>query len=155
GRREPEVCPGLPDRRALLPPLPGRLAEQVGGGIPVGFWGYVGKRIALLAPVLFGMTIIVFGMLRLIPGDPAYLYLGERATPEAAAVVREQLGLNRPLTEQYWRFLSGIFTGSLGNSLYYKKPVLGLILERMPATVFLTFYAAGLAALITVPIASI
>src|SRR5205823_8005418 len=96
----------------------------------MGFWVYVGKRLALLVPVLIGMTIVVFGMLRLIPGDPAFLYLGERATPEAAAVVREQLGLNRPLTEQYWRFVSGIFTGSLGNSLYYKKPVLGLILER-------------------------
>src|SRR5262245_61384654 len=101
----------------------------------MGFWGYVARRIALLLPVLFGMTIIVFGMLRLIPGDPAELYLGQRYTEEAAKVVREQMGLNRPLWEQYWRFLSGIVTGNLGDSLYYKKPVMGLILERMPATI--------------------
>ncbi len=121
----------------------------------MGFWLYTAKRLVLLVPVLIGMTVVVFGMLRLIPGDPAFLYLGDRATEQAAAAVREQLGLNRPLWEQYWIFVSGIVSGNLGDSLHYRKPVAGLILDRMPATIFLTFYAAGLAALITLPVASL
>jgi peptide/nickel transport system permease protein len=110
---------------------------------------YIGRRLLMMALVLFGVTIIIFSMVRLIPGDPAFLILGDRATNEAAAQLREQLGLNKPLLTQYWDFIRGIATGQLGTSLLYRQPVINLVARRVPVSLFLAFYAMSLAAILT------
>lgn len=99
--------------------------------------------------VLFGVTIIIFGMVRVIPGDPAFLILGDRATEETAAALRQQLGLNKPLLVQYWDFVSGFVKGQMGSSLLYRQPVSNLLLRRIPVSLFLAAYATTLAALLT------
>ena len=110
---------------------------------------YIGRRLLMMVLVLFGVTIIIFSMVRLIPGDPAFLILGDRATNEAAAQLREQLGLNKPLLTQYWEFIRGIATGQLGTSLLYRQPVINLVARRVPVSLFLAFYAMSLAAILT------
>lgn len=110
---------------------------------------YIGRRLLMMVLVLFGVTIIIFSMVRLIPGDPAFLILGDRATNEAAAQLREQLGLNKPLLTQYWEFIRGLATGQLGTSLLYRQPVINLVARRVPVSLFLAFYAMSLAAILT------
>jgi peptide/nickel transport system permease protein len=86
-------------------------------------------------------------MVRVIPGDPAFLILGDRATEETAARLREQLGLNEPLPTQYWMFISGIAAGDLGDSLLYRQPVTQLVMRRVPVSIFLAVYAMALRSL--------
>lgn len=102
--------------------------------------------------VLFGVTLIIFGMIHLVPGDPAFLILGDRATEEKAAELRHQLGLDQSLPQQYWLFISGVFHGNFGISLLYRQPVNSLVFRRIPVTFFLTGYAMALTAIITLPI---
>jgi peptide/nickel transport system permease protein len=107
-------------------------------------------------PVLFGITLIAFFMLRLIPGDPAAQMLGARAaTQENIAIVRHQLGLDQPLLVQYARFLQGIVRGDLGQSFFYKTPVVPLVMERVPVSIGLVVYAAVISLVLTFPIAFI
>src|SRR2546430_8961014 len=89
----------------------------------MGRAAYIRRRLILMAFVLFGVTIVIFGMVRILPGDPAFLILGDRATDQKAAELREQLGLNRPILEQYWNFVSGFAHGDMGQSLLYRQPV--------------------------------
>ena len=103
----------------------------------------------LMVLVLFGVTIVIFGMVRILPGDPAFLILGDRATDQKAAELREQLGLNRPVLEQYWLFVSGFARGDMGQSLLYRQPVGQLVLARVPVSLALAAYAMALAAIIT------
>jgi len=102
--------------------------------------------------VLFGVTVLIFSMIHLVPGDPAFLMLGERATNQQAAALRHQLGLDQPLLLQYWHFIFGIFHGNFGNSLLYKQPVNGLVFRRLPVSLFLAAYAMALSAIITLPV---
>src|SRR6058998_509094 len=88
----------------------------------MGRAAYIRKRLILMAFVLFGVTVVIFGMVRILPGDPAFLILGDRATDQKAAELREQLGLNRPAPEQYWMFVSGFARGDMGQSLLYRHP---------------------------------
>src|SRR5438105_1097366 len=115
----------------------------------MGRAAYIRRRLVLMALVLFGVTIVIFGMVRILPGDPAFLILGDRATDQKAAELREQLGLNRPVLEQYWMFVSGFAHGDMGQSLLYRQPVGDLVLTRVPITLALTAFAMGLAAVIT------
>ena len=115
----------------------------------MGRSAYIRKRLVLMVFVLFGVTVVIFGMVRVLPGDPAFLILGDRATDEKAAALREILGLNRPIWEQYWRFISGLATGDMGQSLLYRQPVADLVLSRVPISLALAGYAMGLAAIIT------
>ena len=115
----------------------------------MGRAAYIRKRLFLMVFVLFGVTIVIFGMVRVLPGDPAFLILGDRATDQAAAELREILGLNRPVPEQYWLFISGLVRGNMGQSLLYRQPVSDLVLSRVPISLSLAGYAMGLAAVIT------
>ncbi len=115
--------------------------------------GFLGRRLLQLVPVAVGITIVVFLMLRLIPGDPVRIILGSRATPEAIASLQRSLGLDKPLWEQYILFLGNLARGDLGMSLLYRQPVRELVLERLPATLWLVAYSAVLAVAITVPLA--
>lgn len=113
------------------------------------------KRLLQLVPVLLGVTLLCFLLLRLLPGDPATLALGTRGSAEDIELLRQRLGLDQPLWRQYLMFLWDIISGSFGRSVAYGRPVSGLILERLPATLFLVGYATVLALLITVPLATI
>ena len=115
----------------------------------MGRAAYIRRRLILMVLVLFGVTVVIFGMVRILPGDPAFLILGDRATDQKAAELREQLGLNRPVLEQYWLFVSGFARGDMGQSLLYRQPVSALVLTRVPVSLALAAYAMGLAALIT------
>jgi peptide/nickel transport system permease protein len=113
---------------------------------------FLGQRILQLIPVLFGITIIVFFLLRLIPGDPARAILGEHYTPKAAAELRRSLGLNESMLQQYVLFLKHLAHGDLGESTSYREPATTVIRERLPPTLFLVAYASTLALLISVPV---
>jgi peptide/nickel transport system permease protein len=113
---------------------------------------FVGRRLLQLVPVAVGVTIVVFFMIHLIPGDPALTILGIHATPKSIALLRSEWGLNRPLIGQYWLFLERLAHGNLGQSLIYGVPARTLIIQRLPATLFLIIYAAIIAVLISVPL---
>ena len=121
----------------------------------MGRMTFVIRRLLMLVPVAVGVTIIVFFMIHLIPGDPARTILGIHATPQAIAILHQQWGLNRPLISQYWLFMDRLLHGNLGQSLYYGTPAAGIILGRLSATIWLLAYAALLAILISVPLAMI
>jgi len=108
-----------------------------------------------MVPVLFGITLVCFVILRIMPGDPVNLMLGTRATPEAIEALREQLGLHKPIYEQYLMFVKDLAHGSLGTSIFYDQPVTRIVLERLPATIFLVLYSTALAILITLPLAAL
>jgi peptide/nickel transport system permease protein len=116
---------------------------------------FVGRRLLLLIPTALGVTIIAFFMIHLIPGDPARTILGIHATPKAIAILHHQWGLNRPLASQYWLFMDRLLHGNLGLSLYYGVGVSGLIISRLPATIWLITYAGVIAVAISVPLAMI
>jgi len=118
----------------------------------LGRAAYIRKRLLLMIFVLIGVTLIIFSMIHLVPGDPAFLILGDRATEEKAAELRHQLGLDQSLPLQYWHFISGLLHGNFGMSLLYRQPVNDLVVRRIPVTFFLTGYAMVLTAIITVPI---
>jgi peptide/nickel transport system permease protein len=118
----------------------------------MGRAAYIRKRLLLMVFVLFGVTVIIFGMIHLIPGDPAFTILGDRATEQRAAELRRQMGLDRPLIAQYWRFLGGILRGDFGMSLLYRQPVNSLVFRRIPVSLFLASYAMVLTAVITLPV---
>ena len=116
---------------------------------------FVGRRLLMLVPVAVGVTIIVFFMVHLIPGDPARTILGIHATPRSIAILHREWGLNRPLVSQYWLFMDRLVHGDLGQSLFYGVPAAGVILGRLPATLWLIVYAAVLGVAISVPLAMI
>lgn len=113
---------------------------------------FLRRRVVQMIPVLFGISLITFFMIHLIPGDPARNMLGPRATPERVAELRQSLGLEEPLWSQYRRFLTGVVRGDLGTSLYYRQAVGPLVLERLPATVFLIAYSAVIALIVAIPL---
>ncbi|MTJ82499.1 MAG: glutathione ABC transporter permease GsiC [Telmatospirillum sp.] len=102
---------------------------------------YLGRRLAAVIPVLLAVSLLVFLFVHLLPGDPARLLAGPDATPSDIAGVRADLGLDRPLAEQYVRFLSHAVTGDLGLSIKTRTPVAEVIAERFWPTVVLTLAA--------------
>ena len=112
---------------------------------------YAIKRFLTIVPVLAGISIIVFGFIHLIPGDPAVTMLGERATPERVKEVRAQLGLDQPLYVQYLIYAGKILRGDLGVSILRGDPVLTDLVRRFPATVELAFGAISVAILLGIP----
>ncbi|MBX4935899.1 ABC transporter permease [Rhizobium bangladeshense] len=106
-------------------------------------------------PVLFGISIITFILVRLIPGDPARNILGTRATPQALASIRAQYGLDQPMWLQYVYFLKNLADGEMGKSILYKIDVLKLIATRIEPTLALVAASLVLSVLIAVPMAAI
>jgi len=107
--------------------------------------GYISKRLFHLALIMFGVSVVVFLMLRMIPGDPAQLLLGEFASPEELARLREQLGLNQSLFTQFWIYISNIVQGDMGHSVRTNAPVTGEIWVRLIATLELSLAAMCIA----------
>jgi peptide/nickel transport system permease protein len=102
---------------------------------------YILRKFLILIPTLLGVSIIVFLMLRLTPGDPAELLLGERATESALQEVREHLGLNEPLHVQYGLFLKRLMKGDLGETIWTRQQVWVEVKQRFPATIELSLVA--------------
>ncbi|MCS3471601.1 peptide/nickel transport system permease protein [Pseudomonas sp. JUb42] len=110
------------------------------------------QRLAMAVPTLLLISIAVFAMIRLIPGDPALLMLGDMADPTRLAALRQSLGLDQPLVVQYLIWLKAVFSGDLGVSITSGQAVLPLILERFSVSVTIVLSAVLLAALIAVPL---
>jgi peptide/nickel transport system permease protein len=110
------------------------------------------RRLLLTIPVLLGVATLVFALIHLVPGDPAQAMLGEGASPDDVAELRERLGLDRPLLEQYGVFMRGLARGDLGASFRTGQPVLAMIIERVPATAELALAAMAAAILFAIPL---
>jgi peptide/nickel transport system permease protein len=110
------------------------------------------RRLMQMIPVLFGISLVTFFMIHLIPGDPARAMLGPRATPDRVVELRRQLGLDHSLPVQYGYFLGDIVRGNLGRSLYYRQPVRPIVFDRLGATVLLVAYSAVLALFLAIPL---
>jgi len=114
--------------------------------------GYLVKRLLMLPPVLLGVTVIVFLVMALIPGDPAMAILGTYATPENLAQVRLELGLNHPLPIRYLFWLNALLHGNLGWSYILHKPVLDEVMARLGPTMLLAGASLVLCAIIGIPL---
>jgi peptide/nickel transport system permease protein len=114
--------------------------------------GYLLKRLLMLPPVLLGVTVIVFLVMALIPGDPAMAILGTYATPENLAQVRLELGLNHPLPIRYLFWLNAVLHGNLGWSYILHKPVLDEVMARLGPTMLLAGASLVLCALVGIPL---
>ena len=112
---------------------------------------FILKRLGYTVFVLFGVSILTFGLLKLTPGSPARLMLSDDATEEQIREKEIEMGLDRPLTIQYVSYITGVVKGDLGDSLFYKMPNSTLIFQRLPATAYLTLVAMGIALLISIP----
>jgi len=110
------------------------------------------RRLILLVPILIGLSLLVFLWIRALPGSPAEALLGERASAESVAQVRDQYGLDDPLYEQYWRYLQTIGSGDLGTSIASRRPITEEIRERFPATIELAFGAMIFATFLGIPL---
>ena len=110
------------------------------------------KRILQLIPTIFIVVFIVFVLTRVIPGDPAAVMLGPQASVEAVQELRDNLGLNDPIIEQFGRYLKDVAKGDLGNSYYYNQPVSKLINERFPNTLILAILSIIIGLLIGIPV---
>jgi peptide/nickel transport system permease protein len=113
---------------------------------------YIIRRLLLLVPVVLFVSFITFMLIHLVPGDPARVLLGEDSTPEALAALRQQLGLDRPLYEQYALWLNQAVHGNLGESIQLHEPVLQAILERLPVTIELGVAALLFSLVLAVPL---
>ena len=113
---------------------------------------FILRRLLLLFPILLGLTLLLFLFIRALPGDPAGAILGERATPEALERVREALGLNKPLIEQYFAYLVGLARLDLGHSFITNRDVTDDFLQRFPATIELTLAAMTFAIAVGIPL---
>jgi len=114
---------------------------------------FIGRRLLQLFPVLLGISIISFLLVMLSPGDPIRLLLGPRASDEAVKAIRITYGLDRPLWEQYFVYLGNIVEGDLGRSIRYRLPVIDLILQFLPRTLFLIAYVLVISLPVTVVLA--
>ena len=106
---------------------------------------YLGQRILVTLPTLWLVTVVVFSMVRLLPGDPAETIAGLHATREAVAGLREELGLDQPLLVQYGQFLTGLMRFDLGRSTMSRAPVLDELLPRLPVSLMLAVASMGVA----------
>jgi peptide/nickel transport system permease protein len=102
---------------------------------------YIFRRLIEIIPVIFGVTLVVFLIMQMVPGDPAVILAGEGASKDAIDQLRTELGLNRPLYVQYGEYIMNVFQGDLGQSLKSQQPVIQEIMTRLPITIELAFYS--------------
>lgn len=114
--------------------------------------GFVLRRLGFAVVTLFAVLTIVFFIVRILPGDPAMVILGDQASMQAIEALRARLGLDRPLPVQYVEFMAGVLTGDWGESMVSGRPVIAEILKVLPATLELTFVSLVLGAIIGVPL---
>jgi len=113
---------------------------------------YIVRRIIMIIPVMIGLSILLFVISRLLPGDPVGLAAGPRATPEQIAALRAEFGLDQPLPVQYFNYLKGLLSGDWGASLMTRRPVLDDLRAYLPATIELVIASLTLAVIAGVPL---
>jgi len=113
---------------------------------------YIARRLVQLVPVVFGITLVLFFLLRLIPGDPVSAQLGDHATDETVVRLNQHLGLDRPIYVQYAYFLRSLFTLDLGQSIKYKVPVSSLLFGRLQVSLSVVAVTLLLCCLISIPL---
>lgn len=113
---------------------------------------YILRRLVQMIPVVLGITIILFFMIRLIPGDPVTAVLGERATDEAYERLRREMGLDRPIWVQYLYYMRDLVQLDMGDSLRYRVPVTELLWDRLKVSMSLAAYTVALTTLISLPL---
>lgn len=114
--------------------------------------GYIFRRVMAAIPVMLVVALFVFLLLRLSPGDPAAIIAGDMATPQQLAAIRESLGLNQPLWQQFFVWIGQLLQGNFSTSLMANTPVLTMIGQRLEPTISLALVAIGLTILISVPL---
>src|SRR6188474_174798 len=112
---------------------------------------YLAKRLAQIVPTLVFVSMLIFGLQQLLPGDPAQVLAGEEQDPTVVAYLREKLHLDEPLPVRYAYWLGGVLRGDLGESLRMQKPVVALIAEKLPVTLELAGLAILIALVIGIP----
>lgn len=112
---------------------------------------YILRRLAQMIPVLLLVSVVVFLLLQLIPGDPALAMLGDGATPEAVAAMHHRLGLDKPIYVQYLRWLEHAVQGDFGRSVSSNKPVMEALWQRLPVTIELTVLSVVISLVIAIP----
>jgi ABC-type dipeptide/oligopeptide/nickel transport system permease component len=110
------------------------------------------KRLAVAVPTLIAVLTLVFVIVRIVPGDPTFVILGDQASLEARAALRTRIGLDQPLIAQYAAFMGEVLRGSLGNSLVTGRPVINDVLQVLPYTLELTFAALVIGVILGVPL---
>lgn len=118
-------------------------------------FAYILRRLVQAVPVVIGVTILVFFMIHLVPGDPARTMLGVHATPKKVAALHHEWGLDQSIPEQYKLFMGRLLHGNLGDSLFYHVSARSLIWQRLPVTLWLIAYGTVLSILIALPLAMI
>ena len=113
---------------------------------------FIVRRILLLVPVMVGLTMLVFAITRLLPGDPARLAAGPNASPAQIAEITQEFGLDRALPAQYWTYATGLVHGNWGMSIYSRRPVLHDLEDYLPATLELVLYAMAIAVVLGIPL---
>ena len=113
---------------------------------------YILKRLLSMMPAVFVVSVVIFLIIHLTPGDPAAVMLGDQADPEAIAALREALGLNDPLPVQYLRWLGGVLQGDLGQSLYSDESMVSMLLSHLDPTLSLTVFALAISLIVAVPL---
>ena len=113
---------------------------------------YIIRRILAMIPVVIGITFIVFMIMKMTPGDPARMILGDNATPEAVEALREEMGLNDNYLVQYGRYMINLCKGDMGTSYKNNRPVVDEVMTRVPATFKLAFVSAIVSILIAIPL---
>ena len=113
---------------------------------------YILKRIIALIPVIFGVTLVVFLIMQLAPGDPARMIAGELASPEQVNELREEMGLNDPILVRYFNYMVDFFHGDLGESYFKHRAVMDEIMDRFPYTAKLAAVAVVLTIVMSIPI---
>src|ERR1043166_10090675 len=113
----------------------------------MGMAAFLLRRLLGLAGVLLGMSLLIFGIVHILPGNVAYAILGEFATPAAIAQLEAKLGLNDPLPVQYWRWLSAMLQGDFGTSIVMQRPAGPLIAEALGRSALLAVFAFSLVAM--------
>jgi len=109
---------------------------------------FIGRRLLLTLPVLFGIILLVFTLTRLLPGDPCIAALQERATPQLCAAFNERFGLNEPIPVQFVAYIGDLATGNLGRSIQQGRDVAEILVERLPVTLELTLFALTFATIV-------
>lgn len=112
---------------------------------------FLARRVAILIPTLLFVSIIIFGLQQLLPGDPAIAMAGEERDPVAIEEIREKYNLNKPLPVRYWLWISGVLQGDFGESIRIQLPVAQLLVEKLPVTIELAVLAMLIALLIGLP----
>src|SRR5918992_2207363 len=113
---------------------------------------YIVRRILVSIPVVFAIVFLVFAVARILPGDPCVATLGERATRSQCAAFISRFGLNKPIPDQFALYLQDVASGNLGTSIQTRQSVTELIIERLPTTIELSFYALLFAVLVGIPL---